>query len=173
LRRDGVDPRVKKRATIQGGKTFITFADEQYPTWCQGLSEEELKQWQRSMRDVPSLHALKLHEITTEHVLTALKPIWTEKPVTASRTRQRIERLMEAAKALKLCTGENPAAWRGNLKYLLPSPRKLHRKKGHPSVPYAKARALMTALRYETAPVARCVEVGILTVARSQEIRRG
>jgi hypothetical protein len=48
LRRDGVDPRVKKRATIQGGKTFIAFADEQYPTWCQGLSEEELKQWQRS-----------------------------------------------------------------------------------------------------------------------------
>jgi len=51
LRRDGVDPRVKKRATIQGGKTFIVFAEEQYPTWCQGLSEEELKQWQRSMRD--------------------------------------------------------------------------------------------------------------------------
>jgi integrase len=171
LRRDGVDPRVKKRAAIQGGKTFIAFAEEQYPIWCRGLSEEELKQWQRSMRDVPSLHTLKLHEITTEHVLTALKPIWTEKPVTASRTRQRIERLMEAAKALKLCTGENPAAWRGNLKYFLPSPRKLHRKKGHPSVPYAKAPALMTALRYETAPVGRCVEVGILTVARSQEIR--
>jgi integrase len=126
---------------------------------------------QRSVRDVPTLHDLKLHEITTEHVLEALKPIWTAKPVTASRTRQRIERLMDAAKALKLRAGDNPAMWRGNLKHLLPSVRKLHRKKGHPSVPYAKMPALTTALRYEAGPVGRCVEVGILTCARSQEIR--
>ena len=133
LKREGIDPRVKKRATAQGSKTFKEFAEEQYPVWCQGLSEEELKQWQRSVRDVPSLHDKKLQEITTEHVLEALKAIWTVKPVTASRTRQRIERLMDAAKALRLCTGENPAAWRGNLKHLLPSPRKLNRKKGHRS----------------------------------------
>jgi hypothetical protein len=38
---------------------------------------------------------------------------------------------MDAAKALRLRAGENPAAWRGNLKHLLPSPRKLNRKKGH------------------------------------------
>jgi hypothetical protein len=99
LKREGIDPRVKKRATAQGSKTFKEFAEEQYPAWCQGLSEEELKQWQRSIRDVPSLHDKKLQEITTEHVLEALKAIWTVKPVTASRTRQRIERLMDAAKA--------------------------------------------------------------------------
>ena len=105
LKRDGVDPRVKKRATTQRGKTFKDFAEEQYPGWCNGLSEEEEKQWARSIRDVPSLHDLKVHEITTEHVLEALKPIWSVKPVMASRTRQRIERLMDAAKALKLRTG--------------------------------------------------------------------
>jgi len=55
-----------------------------------------------SVRDVPSLHDKKLQEITTEHVLEALKAIWTVKPVTASRTRQRIERRMDAAKALRL-----------------------------------------------------------------------
>jgi hypothetical protein len=90
---------------------------------------------------VPTLHNLKLHEITTEHVLDALKPIWTVKPVTASRTRQRIERVLDSAKALGRRVGENPAMWRGNLKHLLPSPRKLNRKKsrgGHPSVRYAK-----------------------------------
>ena len=102
LKRDGVDPRVKKRATTLGGKTFKEFAEEQYPGWCKGLSPEEEKQWARSIRDLPSLHDLKIHEITTEHVLEALKPIWGVKPVTASRTRQRIERLMDAAKVLKL-----------------------------------------------------------------------
>src|SRR4029077_6747360 len=91
--------------------------------------------------------------------------------VTASRTRQRIERLLDAAKALKYRTGENPAAWRGNLKHLLQSPRKLNKKKGHTSLPYAKMPALMIELQNDPAPVARCVEVAILTVTRSQEIR--
>jgi len=88
-----------------------------------------------------------------------------------NRTRQRIEKLLSAAKVEKLRTGDNPAAWRGNLALVLPSARKLNKKKAHPSVPYAKAPALMTALRYDAGKVARCVEVGILTVARSQEIR--
>jgi integrase len=171
LKREGIDPRVKKRATAQGSKTFKEFAEEQYPDWCQGLSEEELKQWQRSIRDVPSLHDKKLQEITTEQMLEALKAIWTVKPVTASRTRQRIERLMDAAKALRLRTGENPAAWRGNLRHLLPSPRKLNRKKRHRSAPYTKMPQMMTGLRYDTGNAARCTEVGILTVSRSQEIR--
>ncbi|MEH2492963.1 tyrosine-type recombinase/integrase [Bradyrhizobium sp. AZCC 2230] len=171
LKREGIDPRVKKRATAQGIKTFKEFAEEQYPDWCQGLSKEELNQWQRSIRDVPSLHEKKVQEITTEHVLEALKAIWTVKPVTASRTRQRIERLMDAAKALRLRTGENPAAWRGNLKHLLPSPRKLNRKKRHRSAPYTKMPQMMTELRYDLGNAARCTEVGILTVSRSQEIR--
>ncbi|MBV9565301.1 MAG: integrase arm-type DNA-binding domain-containing protein, partial [Bradyrhizobium sp.] len=171
LKRTGIDPRVKKRATGQSGKTFKEFAEEQYPGWCKGLSPEEEKQWARAIRDLPKLHDLKIGEITTEHVLEALKPIWTVKPVTASRTRQRIERLMDAAKALKLRTGENPAAWRGNLKHLLPSPRKLHRKKGHRSAPYTKMPQMMVGLRFDDAVAARCVEVGILTVVRSQEIR--
>jgi integrase len=171
LKKDGIDPRHKKRIEAKGGITFKAFADEQYPIWCKGLSVEEEKQWRRSIDDVKSLHDLKLHEITTEDVLKALKPVWTAKPVTASRTRQRIERLLHAAKALQYRTGENPALWRGNLKHLLPSPRKLNKKKGHESLPYAKAPALMVELQNDAGRVARCVEVGILTVTRSQEIR--
>jgi integrase len=171
LKKDGVDPRHQKRIEAKAGMTFKAFADEQYPVWCAGLSVEEPKQWRRAIDDVKSLHDLKLSEITTEHVLKALRPIWSAKPVTASRTRQRIERLMDAAKALQYRTGENPARWRGNLKHLLPSPRKLNRKTGHASVPYAKAPALMVELQNDPGPVARCVEVAILTVARSQEIR--
>jgi len=171
LKRDGIDPRHKKRLATSGDKTFKEFADEQYPDWCKGLNPEEEKAWRRAIDDLPTLHKLKLHEIDTPQVLAALKPIWTVKPVTASRTRQRIERVLDAAKALKYRTGDNPAMWRGNLKHLLPSPRKLHTKKGHVSLAYRKAPALMVGLRYDTGTVARCVEVGILTVARSQEIR--
>jgi integrase len=174
LKKDGIDPRHRRQRAQHGDKTFLTFAEEQYPAWCEGLSSEEQKQWARSIADLPSLHHRKLHEITTEHVLAALKPIWSKKPITAMRTRQRVERLLDAAKALKLRVGENPAMWRGNLKHLLPSPRKLNRQKtkgGHASIPYDKTPALMIALQDDPAVVARCVEVGILTVTRSQEIR--
>jgi integrase len=171
LKKDGVDPRHKKQIEAKGGKTFKEYAEEKYPGWCIGKHKDEPKSWARSIRDVPSLHALKLHEIDTAHVIEALKPIWWEKPVSANRTRERIEKLLDAAKVEKFRSGENPAAWRGNLKFVLPSARKLNKKKGHASVPYSKAPALMTALRYEPGNAARCVEVGILTCARSQEIR--
>jgi integrase len=171
LKRNGVDPRHKKKRDISGGLTFKVFAEQQYPAWCEGLNPEELKQWARAIRDVPTLHNLKLHEIETADVLEALKLIWTVKPVTAARMRQRIERVLDAAKALKYRTGDNPAMWRGNLKHLLPSPRKLHRKKGHASLPYAKAPAMMHALALDNGMSARCAEIAILTVARSQEAR--
>jgi integrase len=173
LKRDGTDPRIKRQLVTKGGMTFLAYAEQTYPGWCVGKHKDEIKQWARSIRDVPSLHELKLHEIDNPHVIEALKPIWYQKPITANRTRERIEKLLDAAKVEKLRTGENPAAWRGNLKFVLPSARKLNAKtkKGHASVPYAKAPALMTALRYETGNSARCVEVGILTCTRSQEIR--
>lgn len=171
LKKDGIDPRHRKALATKGNTTFKEYAESKYPGWCVGLSDEESKQWVRAIADLASLHTLKLHEIDAPQIIDALKPIWWEKPITADRTRQKIEKLLDAAKVEKLRVGDNPAAWRGNLKLVLPSARKLNKKKGHPSVPYSKAPALMGALHYDGAPVARCVEVGILTVARSQEIR--
>jgi hypothetical protein len=84
---------------------------------------------------------------------------------------QRIEQVLDAAKVEECRAGDNPAHWRGNLKLVFPSWRKLNKKKGHRSVPYGKAPALLAALRYDAGVVARCVEAGILTVARSQEER--
>ncbi|WP_029582119.1 site-specific integrase [Bradyrhizobium sp. URHD0069] len=173
LKRHGIDPRVKKKLETKGGTTFKEYAEQTYPGWCVGKHKDEVNNWKRSIADMESLHSMKLHEIDNTHVIAALKPIWWEKPITADRTRQRLEKLFDAAKVEKLRTGDNPAAWKGNLKHVLPSARKLNAKtkKGHASVPYAKAPQLMIALRYETGNSARCVEVGMLTCARSQEIR--
>lgn len=173
LKKDGIDPRHKKQLASKGDKTFAEYWNEKSAEWLQGRGPKDyaVRQWAASLRDIPKLHNMKLHAIGTPEVYEALKAIWWEKPVSANRTRERIERVLSAAKVEKFRTGENPAAWRENLKHLLPSSRKLNKKKGHRSVSYEKAPALMTALSYDDAPVARCVEVGILTVARSQEIR--
>jgi hypothetical protein len=60
-------------------------------------------------------------------VLSVLKPLWNEKPETARRLRGRIERVLDAAKAQGLRTGENPARWRGHLNQLLPKRQRLTR----------------------------------------------
>jgi hypothetical protein len=61
--------------------------------------------------------------------VAVLKPLWLQKPETASRLRGRIEAVLDAAKAQGYRSGENPAAWRGHLSHLLPKRGKLTR--GH------------------------------------------
>lgn len=171
LLRDGIDPRAKKRLDATGSKTFRKFAEENIANWSQGLHEDEPNAWRRALDAVPTLHDMQLHEITSDHVLAALKPIWAVKPNKGSRIRQRLEKVFGAAKALKLRTGDNPAMWRDNLKHLLVSPRKAHNKKPHRSLPYQQLPKLMVALRFDVATSARCVELGILCCLRSQEVR--
>ncbi len=67
--------------------------------------------------------------VDTKDVLDCLSPIWTSKPETTSRVRGRIERMLNAAKAERLRSGENPAAWRGHLGATLPRSNSLSR--GH------------------------------------------
>jgi integrase len=106
--------------------------------------------------------------IWTEDVLAALKPLWLTKPETASRLRGRIERVLSAAKAKGLRTGENPAAWRGHLDNILPKRSQLSRGH-HAAMPYADLPAFMTRLREREAIAACCLEFLILTAARSGE----
>ena len=76
--------------------------------------------------------------------------------------------MLEFAKVKGWRSGENPAAWRGNLRNLLPKRQKLQR--GHqPAMLYADVPALMTRLRASEAMAARALEFTILTAARSGE----
>jgi integrase len=121
-----------------------------------------LESYAKAIRPVP------VDQIGTEHVLKVLKPIWTTKPETASRLRGRIERVLDAAKALGHRTGENPALWRGHLKSLLPKREKLTRGH-HPAMPYADVSDFLTQLRAREAVAALALEFTILTAVRSGE----
>ena len=68
-------------------------------------------------------------------MVRVLEPIWTTKPVTASRVRQRIEAVLDAATARGHRSGENPARWRGHLENLLPAREKVKPVKHHPALP--------------------------------------
>ena len=68
-------------------------------------------------------------------MLKVLRPIWDVKKETARRVRGRIEAILNAAKAEKLRTGENPALWRGHLDQVL-ARRHKSEVKHHPALPY-------------------------------------
>jgi len=68
---------------------------------------------------LPILGNRDVRWIDTNDVLAVLNPIWTHKPETASRVRQRIEAVLDYATALGKREGANPARWRGHLDQVL------------------------------------------------------
>jgi integrase len=153
------------------GATFGECADRligaMRPSWRNG---KHAAQWEMTLREYAApLRRLPADKITTVDVLSVLKPLWNEKPETASRLRGRIERVLDAAKAQGLRSGENPARWRGHLDHLLAKRQRLTRGH-HPAMPYADVSAFMTTLRKREGIAARALEFGILTAARSGEV---
>ncbi|WP_322868288.1 tyrosine-type recombinase/integrase [Bradyrhizobium ottawaense] len=133
-------------------------------------NEKHKAQWKSTLENyAASLQAKPVDTITTDDVLTALKPIWTTKAETASRVRGRIEKVLDAAKAKGFRDGENPARWRGHLDHLLPKPSKLSRGH-HPAMPYEEVATFIASLRQRQATAALALELCILTAARSGEV---
>ena len=109
-------------------------------------------------------------EVTTEDVLAALRPLWSDKHETATRVRQRIEAVLSAAKARGLRLGENPAAWRGHLDALLPTISKLRRVEHHAAMPWQDVPAFMAELRQRASMSAWALQFTILTACRTGEV---
>ena len=137
------------------------------PSW---RNPKHAAQWAMTLREYAApLRRLPVDKITTDDVLSVLKPIWNGKPETASRLRGRIERVLDAAKVQGLRSGENPARWRGHLNQLLPRRQRLTR--GHHSaMRYMDIPTFMANLRARQSSAALALEFAILTAARSGEV---
>ncbi|WGJ14148.1 tyrosine-type recombinase/integrase [Methylocapsa sp. D3K7] len=124
-------------------------------------------QWRMTLeRYAKPLWALPVDEIDTRAVLSVLQPLWVTIPETAARLRNRIEAVLNFAKAHKLRAGENPAAWRGHLALILPKRQKLTRGH-HAALPYRDVREFIAALREIKSIPTIAFEFLILTAARS------
>lgn len=172
---DGKDPRFEKlkaKAEQNPDNRFGAFA-MQYVTDIEGgfKNPKHRQQWRNTLHTYAEpLFDLPLAKISTEHVLAVLMPIWLAKPETASRVRGRIERILDAAKAKGLRSGDNPARARGHLDLLLPKRSKTE-VKHHSALPFDEIAAFLEELRKRPATAARALEFTILTAARSGEVR--
>lgn len=117
--------------------------------------------------------SMPVGEIETEHVLSVLQPIWTEKPETASRLRGRIERVLSYATARGWRDRNllNPAIWRGHLQLVLPSKRKVRAVEHHAALPWREAPTFMGLLRQRQGCGVNALMFAILTATRSGEVR--
>lgn len=165
----GQDPRSARREV---GATFGECADElikaMEPGW---RNEKHADQWKMTLKvHAKSLRAMQVDAVSTADVLAVLKPMWTNTPETAARLRGRIERVLDAAKAQGLRSGENPARWRGHLDQLL-AKRQVLSRGHHAAMPFVDVPAFVVALREREGVAARALEFALLTAARSGEVR--
>lgn len=130
------------------------------------------QQWENTLATYAFkvIGALPTQEVGVEHVLTILKPIWTVKPETASRLRNRIELVLDAAKAKGLRDGENPARWRGHLDKLLPPRLKVRAVKHHSAIPWIELPAFVATLEEAQDLSSKALRFTILTACRTSEV---
>ena len=172
---DGKDPAALVR--VKREPTAMTFKE-----YAKGLIEAKRDEW-RNVKHVqqwentldayayPTIGDRRPADVSFADVKAILLPLWATKTETATRLRQRIEAVLDYAAVHEGDDRRNPARWKGNLDKVLPAARKVTKKVHHAAAPYADVPGIMSALRGKDCMSAYCLRFGILTAARSGEVR--
>jgi integrase len=115
----------------------------------------------------PAFGDRRVDQVGTAEILQALAPIWTRKPETARRVRQRIRAVLDWAKASGHRTGDNPA---DAIARVLPAHRRSARHLA--ALAYERVPTFLAEVRAaEAAAVVRwALELVILTATRTSEV---
>jgi len=168
---DGKNPLEVQRAE-RAVPTFGEAADDliasMRPSW---KNEKHAEQWTMTLtRYAAPIREKRVDHVQTEDVLQILRALWQTRPETASRVRGRIERVLDSARAQDHRSGENPARWRGHLDLILPRRTKLSRGH-HAAMPYTEVPEFVRTIQQKLTMSNLALEFGILTAARSGEVR--
>lgn len=165
----GLDPLGQRQEETTAAVTFEdetrTFIERHRVGW----SDKHAAQWLNSMIEhvFPIIGTVPVAKADTPQVLKVLDPIWTTKPETARRVRNRMERVFDHAKAHGHRKGDNPARWKGHLQNLMANnqvpvePLK--------SMDFSHLPHFMRVLEGEDSRAARCLQFLILTACRTSE----
>ena len=177
LAREGTDPIEARRELEPEPEPAVpTFSEcarryiaDQSPGWS---NRKHAAQWTATLATYaePVIGNKPVDAITTEDVLTTLKPVWTTRTETAKRVQGRIENILDWSAAMKYRDPMNPARWRGHLDKLLPRPTRVRRPAHHPAMPYAELPAFMVELAGKPGVSALALRFLILTATRTGEV---
>lgn len=167
---EGTDPLEAPEISEKGtfGDVATALIDDLEVGW---KNPKHRQQWRNTLATYcKSIWTVPVASVSTGDIVSILKPIWHEKPETASRLRARIERVLDAAKVRGLRSGDNPARWRGHLQLLLPGSTRGAGVRHHPAMPYAQVPDFVLGLKTRISTSARALEFLILTWARTSEV---
>lgn len=135
-------------------------------------SAKHAGQWQTTIDQyvLPIIGNFAAYEVSQNHVLRILQPIWINKTETANRVRGRIEQILDYAAVKGLRPKDNPARWRGNLDMLLPRPSKVARVQHHASLHYNDLPTFIPQLMHKEGLAAQALLFLILTASRTSEV---
>ncbi len=170
LARSGGDPLAERRRERRKALTFKEAAKKVHEAHAATFkSVKHRAQWLASLEaDVfPVFGERDVDSIESSDVLKALSPIWTTKPETARRLKQRIKVVLDWAKASGYRSGDN--AVEGVAKVL---PKVRQTAAHHPALPYRDVPAFVHALReFNTSKsIKLAFEFLILVAARTSEV---
>lgn len=180
----GADPisarDARKAAAVEGAAakaaapTLGEYADKVFlPAMLEGFANAaHRQQWTATFRThFAPLRSKKLAEVTKKDVLDVLKPLWSEKFVTAARSRERLERLFNHAAQNHAFDGANPAEMR-HFSAVLIRPKNM-KKGNHAAIPHKEIAPFIATLRLRQGDslTALMVEFIALTAARTGEAR--
>ena len=176
--RAGIDPIRAKREDQTASPAVVffgTYADDfidravKAGKWRGAKTEAR---WRNAMSNhAAAIRGRPISDIDIQDVKKVLEPLWGVKQETAEKLRESIERVLDAARVDGHRTGENPAAWKGNLEHILHKPNVLVATRHHASMPHEDISAFMLSLAGINGVGARALEFTILTAARSGETR--
>jgi integrase len=172
---DGLDPLLKRKADKAAAMTFKDCAEQYIASHKAGWKNvKHGQQWENTLATYvhPTMGALRVKDVKTEHVMRVLQPHWTTKNETMVRIRNRIELVLSWAMAMGYSErGLNPATWRGHLDHTLPKPSKVNNRARHRALAWQALPKFMQALRALGGIAPRCLEFTIITACRSGESR--
>ena len=174
---DGKDPlEIKKEIQLEKKKKIITFqkisADFIKDFKVEWSNKKHTLQWTNTLNTYasPIIGKLPIDKVNNTHVCKILKPIWITKHETASRVRQRLERIFSYCIASELMKGPNPAAYKDNLQHLLPNVSKIISVKHHRSLDYHDVPDLIKELQKLKITSSYALTFKIATLARTSEV---
>ena len=168
----GIDP-LDAKAAPAGSPMFRDAATQFIASNKAGWSNaKHAAQWTATLETYafPTIGKKSVADIDVSDIRKILEPIWSVKTETATRVRQRIERVLDWARVQNFRRGENPARWKGHLEFLLPPAKKTTRVVHRAALPYPQVPAFMAELRTYRSVSAAALGLAILTCSRTEEI---
>lgn len=167
--------REKEQLAAAQRRTFEECAHEYHKLHASGWKNtKHANQWINTLtaHAFPAFGSKDVSDVSKADILSALQPIWTAMPETASRVRQRIRSVLDWSAARDYRRDHDPHLW-DQLAKSLPKTKSIKKVKNFAACPYPNVFDALQSIKNSTASdsLKHAFEFIILTAARSGEVR--